>query len=220
MVLDDGVVEGRRVFANLLKYIRMGASSNFGNTFSVLGASAWLPFLPMAPIQILVNNLLYDLSQTAIATDNVDVQILQRPRRWDMRSIARFMLVLGPISSIFDYATFALMFFWFHADTLERAALFQTGWLIESLLSQTLVVHVIRTSHVPWLQSRASKALTLTTCTICGVAIALPYLPFASSIGLVPLPATFWPLIGTLLTMYLGLAQLAKRWCYRVTDAA
>jgi Mg2+-importing ATPase len=220
MVLDDGVVEGRRVFANLLKYIRMGASSNFGNTFSVLGASAWLPFLPMAPIQILVNNLLYDLSQTAIATDNVDAQILQRPRRWDMRSIARFMLVLGPISSIFDYATFCLMFFWFRADSPDRAALFQTGWLVESLLSQTLVVHVIRTSRVPWLQSRASKALTLTSGAICSVAIALPYLPFASGIGLVPLPLIFWPMIAALLALYLGLAQVAKRWCYRATDAA
>jgi Mg2+-importing ATPase len=219
-VLDDGVLEGRRVFANLLKYIRMGASSNFGNTFSVLGASAWLPFLPMAPIQILVNNLLYDLSQTAIPTDCVDAQILQHPRRWDIRSIARFMLVLGPISSIFDYATFALMVFFFHANSIDHAALFQTGWLVESLLSQTLVVHVIRTSRLPWFQSRASKTLTMTTFAICGVAVALPYLPFAQGLGLVPLPLVFWPLIGALLAMYLGLAQIAKRWCYRATDAA
>jgi Mg2+-importing ATPase len=214
------VLEGRRVFANLLKYIRMGASSNFGNTFSVLGASAWLPFLPMAPIQILLNNLLYDLSQSAIPTDKVDPQILQRPRRWDIRSIARFMLVLGPISSVFDYATFALMFFWFHANSPALAPLFQTGWFVESLLSQTLVVHVIRTAHVPWLQSRASTALTLTSCAICGVAIALPYLPIAHKAGLVALPLIYWPLIAGLLATYLGVAQFAKRWCYRATDAA
>jgi len=217
-VLDEGVMEGRRVFANLLKYIRMGASSNFGNTFSVLGASAWLPFLPLAPIQILVNNLLYDLSQTAIPTDNVDMQTLQRPRRWDIRSIARFMIILGPISSIFDYATFALMVFFFHAGTVDQAPLFQTGWLVESLLSQTLVVHVIRTARLPWIESRASTTLTMTTVALCCVAVALPYSPFAADMGLVPLPLIFWPLIGVLLLAYLGLAQVAKRWCYRLTE--
>src|SRR5664279_2411046 len=154
MVLEEGVLEGRKVFVNIIKYIRMGASSNFGNMFSVLGASAWLPFLPMAPIQVLTNNLLYDFSQTAIPTDNIDAEYLEKPRKWEIRNIARFMLFIGPISSIFDYATYCLMYYGFGARTLQDAPLFQTGWFVESLLSQTLIIHVIRTSRIPFFQSR------------------------------------------------------------------
>ena len=144
MVLEEGVIEGRKVFGNIVKYIKMGASSNFGNMFSVLGASIFLPFLPMAPIQILVNNLLYDFSQ-AIPTDNVDAEYLQKPRQWDLKNIGWYMLVIGPISSVFDYVTFGILIYFFHA--WDNAALFQTGWFVESILTQTLIVHVIRTAR-------------------------------------------------------------------------
>ncbi len=149
LVLQQGVLEGRRVFANLTKYIRMSASSNFGNMFSMLGASALLPFLPMAPVQVLLNNLLYDISQTAVPADTVDPEYLDRPRGWDIAGIARTMVLVGPVSSLFDYATFALMWFVIGATTAADAAMFQTGWFVESLLSQTLIVHVLRTSRVP-----------------------------------------------------------------------
>ncbi len=215
LVLDDGVVEGRRVFANVLKYIRTGASSNFGNMFSVLGASAWLRFLPMAPIQLLANNLRYDISQTAIPTDHVDAQYLERPRRWEIGDITRFMLTLGPLSSVFDHATFGLMYFVLRADAPALAPLFQTGWFVESLLSQTLVLHVIRTLRTPWFESRASMALTMTSIAICLVGIALPCSPIGPALGLVPLPLVFWPLLAVLVATYLGLANVVKHWCRR-----
>lgn len=179
MVLHDGVTEGRRVFVNLLKYLRMGASSNFGNIFSVLGASAWLPFLPMAPIQFLTNNLLYDFSQTALPTDNVDQEALARPRRWEVGKVRRYILCMGPISSIFDYLTFAALYWWLGASSPAQASLFQTGWFLESLLSQTLIVHVIRTSRIPFLESRGSAALLATTVAICLLGAWLPYSPLA-----------------------------------------
>ena len=152
-VLNDGVIEGRKVFGNITKYIKMGASSNFGNMFSVLGASIFLPFLPMTAIQVLTNNLLYDFSQTTIPTDNVDAEYLAVPRRWDIGNIAKFVLFIGPISSIFDYVTYFTMLYGFGAWT--NAALFQTGWFVESLLTQTLIIHIIRTAKIPFLESRA-----------------------------------------------------------------
>ena len=182
MVLEEGVLEGRKVFANILKYIRMGASSNFGNMFSVLGASAWFPFLPMQPLQILTNNLLYDFSQVPIPTDNVGAQYIAKPRPWNIGEIAKFIIFIGPISSIFDYTTFFVMWFFFKCnqvgltpDLIARfgaddaanhtyaAALFNTGWFVESIMTQTLIIHVIRTNQIPFIQSRASWQLTMTT---------------------------------------------------------
>jgi Mg2+-importing ATPase len=210
MVLEEGVLEGRKVFGNITKYIKMGASSNFGNMFSVLGASAWLPFLPMAPIQILANNLLYDFSQTAIPTDNVDDEYLTAPRRWDIGHIAKFMICLGPISSIFDYATFAIMYFGFGVKTEEHAALFQTAWFVESILTQTLIIHIIRTRRIPFIQSRASWPLILTTLIICAIGVWLPYSPFARSLGFVAMPVVFWPIVVAIIAAYLGLAHVVK----------
>ncbi|MBU6505663.1 MAG: cation transporting ATPase C-terminal domain-containing protein, partial [Betaproteobacteria bacterium] len=212
MVLEEGVIEGRKVFGNIVKYIKMGASSNFGNMFSVLGASAWLPFLPMQAIQVLTNNLLYDFSQTAIPTDHVDEEYIAKPRRWDIANITRFMLMLGPISSIFDYATFALMYFVFKATTEMDSSLFQTGWFVESLLSQTLIIHIIRTGRIPFVQSRASLPLVLTSITICTVGLWLPYSPFAHALGFTPLPLQFWPYLVAILVGYLTLAHLMKSW--------
>lgn len=215
MVLEEGVIEGRKVFGNIVKYIKMGASSNFGNMFSVLGASAWLPFLPMLAIQVLTNNLLYDFSQTAIPTDHVDEEYLSRPRRWDIANITRFMLMMGPISSIFDYVTFALMTWVFKANTVAGAPMFQTGWFVESLLSQTLIIHIIRTGRVPFLQSRASLPMTLTSLIICSVGVWLPYSPFAHALGFSPLPWQFWPYLVAILLGYLTLAHIVKSWFIR-----
>ncbi|MHB8354395.1 MAG: magnesium-translocating P-type ATPase [Burkholderiales bacterium] len=215
MVLEEGVIEGRKVFGNIVKYIKMGASSNFGNMFSVLGASAWLPFLPMQAIQVLTNNLLYDFSQTAIPTDHVDEEYIAKPRRWDIANITRFMLMVGPISSIFDYVTFAILYFLFKANTEAGSSLFQTGWFVESLLSQTLIIHIIRTGRIPFVQSRASLPLTLTSLVICTVGIWLPYSPFAHALGFTPLPLQFWPYLIVILLGYLTLAHLMKSWFIR-----
>jgi Mg2+-importing ATPase len=236
MVLEEGVLEGRKVFVNILKYIRMGASSNFGNMFSVLGASAWLPFLPMQPIQVLSNNLLYDFSQVPIPTDNVGSAVISKPRPWHMGEISRFILFIGPISSIFDYTTYALMWFFFKcsnlalaappglaarfagdgvADHTYAAALFSTGWFVESLMTQTLIVHVIRTNQIPFIQSRASWQLTLTTFAIMGIGAWLPFSPLAQYLGFVPLPWQFWPLLLLTLVCYVGLTQLIKMWLLR-----
>ena len=213
LVLHEGVVEGRRIFANIVKYIRMGASSNFGNMFSVLGASLFLPFLPMAPLQILTNNLLYDFSQTAIPTDQVDAEYLTAPRRWDIDNLFRFMLFVGPISSVFDYATFALMLTVF--DAWSNPALFQTGWFVESLLTQTLIIHVIRTARVPFVQSHASPALIATTLAVCAAGIALPYSVLGPALGFVPLPWAYWPALAVLLLAYCALAHAVKAWFVR-----
>jgi Mg2+-importing ATPase len=193
----------------------MGASSNFGNMFSVIGASAWLPFLPMAPVQVLTNNLLYDFSQTAIPTDNVDEEYLARPRRWEIGNIGRYMLFIGPISSIFDYATYLTMYFVFGASTPAQASLFQTGWFVESLLSQTLIIHIIRTRRLAFIESRASVPLLLTGLAACSVGIWLPYSPFAQALGLRHLPALYWPLLIAMLLAYLGLTHLMKIWFHR-----
>ncbi len=215
VVLDQGVTEGRKVFGNVVKYIRMGASSNFGNMFSVIGASAWLPFLPMAPVQVLTNNLLYDFSQSAIPTDNVDEEYLARPRRWEIGNIGRYMLFIGPISSIFDYTTYLTMYFIFGATTPAQASLFQTGWFVESLLSQTLIIHVIRTRKMAFIESRASVPLLLTGLAVCLVGIWLPYSPFGAALGFRHLPALYWPLLAAMLVAYLVLTHLIKMWFHR-----
>jgi len=215
LVLDEGVIEGRKVFGNVVKYIRMGASSNFGNMFSVIGASAWLPFLPMAPVQVLANNLLYDFSQTAIPTDNVDEEYLASPRRWEIGNIGRYMLFIGPISSIFDYATYLTMYFGFGANTIAQASLFQTGWFVESLVSQTLIIHVIRTRRMAFIESRASAALMLTSLTVGAVGIWLPYSPFARALGFEPLPLLYWPILAAMIVSYLILTHVIKIWFHR-----
>lgn len=219
MVLEEGVMEGRKVFANILKYVRMGASSNFGNMFSVLGASILVPFLPMAPIQILANNLLYDISQTAIPTDDVDPEQIEKPRPWNLNLLTRFIVFLGPCSSIFDYTTFLIMLFVFKCwDTstpevaAESESLFQTGWFIESLLTQTLIIHVIRTNKIPFLQSWPSLPLLITSVVIMAAGIALPFTPAGSYLGFTSLPPMYWPLLGLTLVCYVVLTQLVKMW--------
>jgi Mg2+-importing ATPase len=211
-VLHGGVIEGRKIFANILKYIRMGASSSFGNMFSVLGASAFLPFIPMAPIQVLTNNLLYDFSQVPIPADSVDEEWVSRPRPWNIGEIRRFILFIGPISSIFDYTTFAVMLWVFGCWDPARASLFQTGWFVESLMTQTIIIHVIRTNRIPFLQSRASRGLTLTTAAVMALGVWLPYSPLAGALGLVALPGLYWPILLATLGAYIGLTQLLKVW--------
>lgn len=210
-VLADGVIEGRKVFGNIIKYVRMGASSNFGNMFSVLGASIFLPFLPMAPLQLIANNLLYDLSQTAIPTDTVDQEYIEKPRKWNIADIRRFMFYFGPTSSIFDYVTFGVMIFIFHAWT-NNIQLFQTGWFVESILTQTLIVHVIRSRKIPFIQTMSSKALFATTGIIMAIGILLPFSPFAGALDFVRLPILFWPLLVAILIAYVTLTQLMKVW--------
>jgi len=177
---------------------------------SVLGASAFLPFLPLAPVQVLLNNLIYDFSQTAVATDSVDAEYTERQRRWDIANIGRFMLAIGPVSSIFDYATFATMIYVFGA--WGNPNLLQTGWFVESLLSQTLIVHVLRTGGIPFVHSRPSVPLLATTLAICAVGVWLPYSHFAGALGFVPLPAGYWPILLAILIAYLGLTQWVKTW--------
>jgi P-type Mg2+ transporter len=213
LVLAEGVTEGRKVFANITKYIKMGASSNFGNMFSVLGASIFLPFLPMAPIQVLTNNLLYDFSQTTIPTDNVDEEYLALPRKWDIGNIFKFMVFIGPISSIFDYATFGMMLYVF--DAWNNPSLFQTGWFVESLLTQTLIIHIIRTAKIPFIESHASPALIATTVIICTVGMILPFTWAGSALGFQPLPWQYWPLVAAMLVTYAILTHLVKVWFIR-----
>jgi Mg2+-importing ATPase len=213
LVLQEGVTEGRKVFANITKYIKMGASSNFGNMFSVLGASLFLPFLPMAPIQVLTNNLLYDFSQTAIPTDNVDEEYLALPRKWDIGNIFKFMVFIGPISSIFDYTTYGMMIHFF--DAWNNPSLFQTGWFVESLLTQTLIIHIIRTSKVPFFESHASPALIATTVVICTIGMTLPFTWVGVALGFVPLPWTYWPLVAAILLTYAALTHVVKVWFTR-----
>ena len=213
LVLEKGVVEGRRVFGNVVKYIRMAASSSFGNMFSVVGASAFLPFLPMLPIQVLVNNLLYDFSQTPIPTDRVDPEWLSRPRKWMIDDIRRFILYIGPISSVFDYLTFWIMLSVFHAR--DNPALFHTGWFVESLFTQTLIIHVIRTSKIPFLQSRASWPLIAASVLIPAIGVWLTMSPLAPVLGFVALPRLYWLLLAGMLLAYMLLTQLVKTWYHR-----
>jgi len=212
LFLGEGVLEGRRTFGNIIKYIKMAASSNFGNIFSVLGASALFPFLPMLPVQLLTQNLLYDLSQTTIPFDNVDKEFLLRPRKWDPSGIAWFMVYIGPISSIFDYVTFAVMWFVFSANSIETQSIFQSGWFIEGLLSQTLIVHMIRTRQIPFLQSIASWPLLTTTFLIMIVGIYIPYSFIGRSIGLSHLPGEYFYWLLAILLSYCVLTQLVKIW--------
>jgi len=214
MVLEEGVIEGRRTFANMLKYIKMTASSNFGNVFSVLVASAFLPFLPMLPLHLLVQNLMYDLSQVAIPFDNVDEEQIRKPQRWNPADLGRFMLFFGPISSIFDILTFCLMWFVFHANTPAEQGLFQSGWFVVGLLSQTLIVHMIRTQRVPFIQSRAAWPLMLMTLLVMAIGIVLPFSPLASYLQLQALPLSYFPWLIAILAGYMTLTQLVKG-CYR-----
>jgi Mg2+-importing ATPase len=210
VVLKDGIKEGRRIFDNIIKYIKMAASSNFGNMFSVVGGSIFLPFLPMLPIQILANNMLYDFSQMTIPTDKVDEDSLLKPKKWNFKNIKRFILFFGPISSLFDYATFFVMLYVFHA--WNNPTLFHTGWFVESLLTQTLIVHIIRTSKIPFLQSWASKPLIISTILVIAVGIYLPFSPFAGAFQFSPLPILYFILLFVGLILYFIITQLLKMW--------
>jgi Mg2+-importing ATPase len=210
MVLEEGVLEGRRTFANMLKYIKMTASSNFGNVFSVLVASAFIPFLPMLPMHLLVQNLLYDISQIAIPFDNVDEDMLKTPQRWQPADVGRFMLFFGPISSIFDITTFALMWYVFDANTPDHQTLFQSGWFVVGLLTQTLIVHMIRTPKIPFLQSRAAMPLMVMTGVIMAVGIFLPMGPLAHYFKLQALPSLYFVFLPVILLAYMGLTQAVK----------
>jgi Mg2+-importing ATPase len=205
-VLHQGILEGRRASANMVKYLLMGTSSNFGNVFSMAAASVFLPFLPMLPSQILLNNFLYDLAQVTIPGDNVDASYLQRPHRWDMRVIRNFMVFIGPISSIFDFVTFYVLLHYFHAS--ER--LFHTGWFVESLATQTLVLFIIRTMGNP-MRSRPSRALTATTIGISALGAVLPATPLAAMMGFSPLPPAYYGFLALATVTYLLLVEVAKR---------
>ncbi len=212
MVLENGVIEGRRTFGNITKYMKMTASSNFGNMFSVLAASAFLPFLPMLSIHLLVQNLLYDISQTTIPFDRMDEDYLRKPRRWDASDLSRFMIFIGPISSIFDITTYLLMWYVFNCSSPVTQSLFQSGWFVEGLLSQTLIVHMIRTKKIPFIQSRASWPVMSMTLAIMAVGIIIPFTKFGSYIGLTPLPLSYFPWLAVTLIAYCVLTQLIKEW--------
>lgn len=211
MVLEEGVIEGRKIFGNIVKYIKMTASSNFGNVFSVLVASAFLPFLPMLPIQLLIQNLFYDISQIAIPWDTMDEEYLKTPQKWNPDSIKRFMIYIGPISSVFDIITFLVMWFVFGANSQHTQSLFQSGWFIVGLLSQTIIVHMIRTEKIPFIQSRAAAPVLILTGIIMTVGIVVPYSTFGISVGLQPLPLAYFPwLIGIILS-YCIVTQFMKK---------
>lgn len=211
LVLEEAVIEGRKTFANIIKYIKMTASSNFGNVFSVLVASIFLPFLPMLPIQLLIQNLLYDISQVSIPWDDVDEDYLKQPRKWDANGIARFMMFIGPISSIFDIVTFIVMWHVFGANSVEKQSLFQSGWFVVGLLTQTLIVHMIRTQRIPFIQSRAAMPVILLTASIMAIGIYLPFSPLGAHVGMVPLPEAYFPILVAILLSYCLLTQLIKR---------
>jgi Mg2+-importing ATPase len=215
-VLADGVAEGRRIFANTIKYVLMGTSSNFGNMFSAAGASLLLKFLPMLPSQILLNNLLYDTSQLAIPTDNVDEEQLRRPSHWDIGFIRRFMIFFGPLSSVFDFITFGIMLWVFHSG----AAQFRSGWFVESLATQTLVIFAIRTRRVPFFRSHPSLPLTLAALGIVAVGTVLPATPLARTLGFQPLPGAFFAALAGMVVAYLVLIEIGKRIFYRAGAAA
>jgi P-type Mg2+ transporter len=226
LVLEDGIIEGRKVFSNIIKYIKMGASSNFGNMFSVVGGSCFLPFLPMAPIQVLANNLLYDVSQVGIPSDRVDDDFVKKPQKWDIQFIKKFMVFIGPMSSVFDYATFFLMLYGFNCILFSKSGtpagmkiyyekLFHTGWFVESLLTQTLIVHIIRTNRTPFFQSRASLLMTFFTMLVMSIAVVLPYTSLGAFLGLVPLPKVYWFWIAGFLAAYGVLTHAMKTWFNR-----
>ena len=215
MVLEDGVLEGRKTFGNINKYIKMTASSNFGNMFSVMFASAFLPFLPMMPIHLLIQNLLYDISQTTIPFDRMDPEFLRKPRRWDASDLKRFMIYIGPISSIFDIVTYLVMWHVFGCNSPEHQSLFQSGWFIEGLLSQTLIVHMIRTRKIPFIQSRATWPVIGMTTLVMVIGIVIPFTSFGASIGLQALPLSYFPWLVGILFSYCVLTQLVKNWYIR-----
>jgi Mg2+-importing ATPase len=206
-VLKEGVMDGRRVFGNLIKYIRMGASSNFGNMFSLAGASLFLPFLPMLPIQIILNNFFYDMSQLSIPTDNVDDDYIKKPRSWNIESIKRFMVFIGPISSIFDFTTF-IVFFWIFSTV---PAQFQTAWFIESLTTQVLIIYIIRTNKIPFIESRPSLPVVFTTLGIVILGLTVTMLPVGKFFGFQPLPFKFIITIYGIVTAYIILTFFAKK---------
>lgn len=226
MVLENGIIEGRKTYANMIKYIKMTASSNFGNVFSVLIASAFLPFLPMAAIHIILLNLIYDISCSAIPWDNVDKEFLEKPKAWDAKSVSKFMVWMGPTSSIFDIITYLIMYFIIApmftggmlftqlTDPNMKAlyiAVFQAGWFIESMWSQTLVIHMIRTKKLPFIQSRASAQLTIITAIAIGILTVIPFTGFGRSIGLAPLPLVYFGYLAVIVMMYMVLATVVKK---------
>jgi len=208
MALEDGVIEGRKTFGNILKYIKMGSSSNFGNMFSMTGASLFLPFLPMLPIQILLNNFLYDLSQVAIPSDEVDDEYLLKSRPWNVDYIKKFMIFIGPISSIFDFVTFGVLLFVFHASQ----SLFNTGWFLESLCTQTLVIHIIRTGKIPFIESKPSQFLMFTSIYIVTIGLIIPFTPLGKFFGFVAPPLTYFIALFLIVVSYLFLVQIGKKW--------
>jgi Mg2+-importing ATPase len=214
-VLEQGVLQGRTTFGNTIKYIKMTASSNFGNVFSVLVASAFIPFQPMLAIHLLVQNLVYDIAQLATPWDRMDEEYLRKPRNWDAKGIGRFMVTIGPISSVFDIAMFVIMWNVFAANTVGEQALFQSGWFVEGLLSQTLIVHMIRTRKIPFIQSRASWPVMVMTILAVLTGLFLPFSPLAESLGFVALPATYFPWLVGVLLAYCTLTQLVKTWYIR-----
>jgi Mg2+-importing ATPase len=208
-VLHQGVLEGRRTFSNILKYINMGTSSNFGNMFSMAGGALLLPFLPMRPVQILLNNLLYDVSEIAIPLDTVDEEYVRKPRQWDMKAIRNFMFVMGPISSVFDFLTFFVLLKIFHAGE----SMFQTGWFIESMATQVLVIFIIRTTKNPF-RSRPNGWLTMTSIAVVLIAAILPLTPIGSYFGFVAPPPAFYGAVAAMAATYLIVVEFVKRWFY------
>ncbi|RTF95761.1 magnesium-translocating P-type ATPase [Serratia marcescens] len=215
MVLEEGVIKGRETFGNIIKYLNMTASSNFGNVFSVLVASAFIPFLPMLAIHLLIQNLMYDISQLSLPWDKMDKEFLRKPRKWDSKNIGRFMLWIGPTSSIFDITTYALMWYVFAANSVEHQALFQSGWFVEGLLSQTLIVHMIRTRKIPFIQSRPSWPLCIMTLAVIATGIGLVFSPLAGFLQLQALPLAYFPWLVLILAGYMVLTQCVKGWFVR-----
>ncbi|CAI9085306.1 Magnesium-transporting ATPase, P-type 1 [Methylacidiphilum fumariolicum SolV] len=212
IVLEQAVIEGRVMFGNMVKYIKMAVSSNFGNVLSILGSGILLPFLPMSPLQILILNLIYDLSQTLIPWDRMDEDFIAKPRKWEAEGILRFMFIIGPISSVFDYVTYGVMWFVFGANSIENQSLFHTGWFVESLLSQSLIVHMIRTRKIPFIQSIATKPLVLATAVVIVIGHLIPYSFFGEAAGLVPLPFSYYLWLWGILLTYCITVQTVKNW--------
>jgi len=210
MVLEEGVLEGRVTFGNIMKYIKMTASSNFGNVLSMVIAAVFLPFLPMLPLQVLVLNLLYDISQLSIPFDRMDDEYLRKPRKWDAGDIGRFMVWIGPASSVFDMTTFALLWYVFGANSPAHQSFFQSGWFIESLLTQTLVVHMIRTRKIPFLQSHAAAPVLGLTTAIIVIGMLIPYFSIGHKLGMVELPPVYFGWLGATVLAYCVLTQLMK----------
>jgi Mg2+-importing ATPase len=210
MVLEEGVLEGRIIFGNIIKYIKLTASSNFGNVLSMLVASLFLPFLPLLPLQILVLNLLYDISQLSIPFDRMDGDYLLQPQRWDAGDIGRFMVWIGPASSVFDLTTFALLWYVFDANQVAQQSLFQSGWFIESLLTQTLVVHMIRTRRIPFLQSVAAAPVLALTSAVIVIGMLIPYTTIGAKLGMLEMPPVYFAWLAATVLGYCTLTQLVK----------